>query len=216
MKLISIVLGAQQVEKDGYLETMSFVETRRLFQWGYDNFSYRTLLSTTDLVKEIDVAMGDGVNSVVLRPEKDVVVYMDNAIDAAEFEKTYRIYSEENGETLNAPIEEGDVLGEMTISYDGRDFGTVRLVANTRVDLNHLAYLRTQVGKFFSSPIVILILIVVIFLIVAYGVLVVRYNKRRKKQYVLKHREQAAEAAKEKSRLTTGKSFEEIYNKSKK
>jgi D-alanyl-D-alanine carboxypeptidase (penicillin-binding protein 5/6) len=216
VKLISIVLGAQQVEKDGYIETMSFVETRRLFQWGYSNFSYHTLLSTTDLVKEIDVAMGDGVDSVVLRPEKDVVVYMDNAIDVADFERTYRIYSEESGETLKAPIEEGEVLGEMTISYGGQEFGTVKLVANTRVDLNHLAYLRTQIAKFFSSPIVILILVIVVLLLATYVVLVVRYNQRRKKQNAVKRRAQAAEKAKEQNRLTTGKSFEEIYNESKK
>ena len=77
--LVSVVLNTISVElPSGARQAKSFPETKKLYQWGFDNFSYRTVISTMNLVKEVPVALGNGAETVVLRPENSIVRLLDN------------------------------------------------------------------------------------------------------------------------------------------
>jgi len=89
MDLTAVVMGCSSVTlENGNTEVQSFSETNRLYDWGFSSFSYRTVLSTGDLIGEVPVAMGDGADSVILRPENSVTFFLDNDMDISSLKKT--------------------------------------------------------------------------------------------------------------------------------
>ena len=213
LSLISVVMGAKTAkDTSGNDQVLSFPETKRLFEWGFDSFSYRTILSVDDLVAQEPVEMGDGADSIVLRPSAPITLLLDNDVKLTDIKRDVTIYNRQAGKKLVAPINEGDVLGEVALSYQGKSLGKVSLVANFSIKLLHIEYLKSMVLKTLSNPWVIAAVILLVAGIVLYIVLVIRYNRSRKrKQRTL--REKQHELIEERTRrTTTGKSFEEIYD----
>ena len=82
-------------------------------------------------------------------------------------------------ESVDAPIAAGDELGEMTVSYNGTVYGTVKLLALSDVSASWLLVARRGVADFFSRTIVKVILAVVLVLIVV--LLVLRSGGRNRR-----------------------------------
>ena len=183
LSLISVVLGSDVVMmEDESAEMRNLTETRRLFEWGFSEFGWRTILSSSDLVAKAPIIHGDGADSVNLRPETEIRLLLDKDIPDEEFIRDITVYSLESGETLVAPIEAGTELGELTLMRDNVNHGTVKLVANTSIDLHRMEFVRMQVAAVLSSSTTRTVAAVLAVLIVLYIALVVRYNVSRRKR----------------------------------
>jgi len=183
LSLISIVLGSDVIMlEDESAEMRNLTESRRLFEWGFNEFSWRTVLSTSDLVGKAPIIHGAGADFVNLRPETEIRLLLDRDITEEEFARKITIYSIDNGETLVAPIEADTELGELTLTRGGVNHGTVKLVANTSIELHKLEFVRMRVKAVMSSPTTRLVIAALSVLIVLYTALVIRYNLVRRKK----------------------------------
>ena len=183
LSLIAVVLGSDVVMfEDNSTERRNLTETRRLFEYGFSQFSWRVILSTSTPIAKAPIEHGAGADFVNLRPESEIRELLDNDIPDEEFVKAITIYSEASGETLYAPIAAGDVLGEVTISRNGEVLRTVRLVANTSVELHRLQYIRIQIAEALSSTVAQIVIWVLVILVALYAALVIRYNVIRSKR----------------------------------
>ena len=183
LSLISVVLGSDDfIYEDESVDLRNFTESQRLFDWGLSQFSRRTVLSPTDIVDKAPVMHGAGADFVNLRPEVSVELLLDNDVPIEEFVRVVTIYSVENGETLVAPIYAGDVLGEVTLTRKGTDYGTILLVANTSIELNRMQFIRMQVKDMLASSIARTVIWSLAALVLGYIALVVRYNILRRKR----------------------------------
>jgi len=189
LSLISVVLGSDSIVlEDESVDMRNLSETRRLFEWGFSEFSWRTILSTTDLAGKAPIVNGAGADFVNLRPETEIRLLLANDIPDKAFKPTVIIYSIVSGEALVAPIEAGTELGEITITrFDPVenktiDYGTIKLVANTSIELHKLEFVRMQMMSIFSSSAARTVIVVLIIIVVAYLALVIRYNVIRRKR----------------------------------
>jgi D-alanyl-D-alanine carboxypeptidase (penicillin-binding protein 5/6) len=183
LSLIVVVLGSDVIMfEDDSAEMRNLTESRRLFEWGFSQFSWRTILSTSDLVDRAPVSHGAGADFVNLRPESEVRLLLDNDIPDEEFIRTVTIYSVENDEELFAPIEAGEVLGELTLTRDGIVYGTIFLVANTNIDLHRFEFIRMQIREILTNEIVQIVFWGLIALLALYTALVIRYNILRQRR----------------------------------
>lgn len=176
--LISVVLGAEEVTlPGGDIQVQSFSETSRLFDWGFDNFSKKIIIEDTDTVKEVPVALSKETNYVVVHPQTTTSAVLPNDLDPADLERTITLTSE----TANAPIAEGDVLGELTLSYDGVTYATVPLLAMNSVSASRFLQAQYAITTFFSRTIVKIAVVLLALLIIAFVV----YNRffRRNRHY---------------------------------
>ena len=139
IELLTVVFGGQSTTDDsGVTHYSNFEDTITLYEWVFNNFSFQEILSSVDPVTEVPVTMGSDADSVSLRPESAITALMPNDFDPSSADRQIRIYSEESGEALKAPIASGEVLGEMTVSVDGVSYGTVKLVSTSTVELSRL------------------------------------------------------------------------------
>ncbi len=196
IKLLSVILGAKAVATgDGAFRIDSFTETGFMFRWVFANYSWREVLSATELVAELPVALGEGMDSVIVHPEVSLRDLIPNDLDISkEFRQDVHIYSEDEGaERLTAPIEVGQELGTITLTYDGETFGPVKLVANTDVPLSKVEYMKSRVKETFRKPWLKWTLIGILIIFLLYIAFIVRYNilKIRHKKKMQARREAA-------------------------
>ena len=183
LSLITVVLGSDTIMfEDESAEMRNLTESRRLFEWGFNNFSWRAILSINELVAKAPIMHGAGADFVNLRPESEIMELISNTILDEEFTRIITIYSEANGETLYAPVSAGDVLGEVTVSRGGEELGTVKLVANTSIELHRLQYIRMRIDEVLSSTAARIIIWILVVLVVGYAALVIRYNVIRSRR----------------------------------
>ena len=175
-QLISVVLGAERVKReDGVTETRSFSETIRLFDHGFDDFKSMDLIDTGEFVREVPVALSSEANYVVVRPGEELrrMVPIDLTVD--QLERDIRL----NAEVVDAPVAEGDVLGTMTVSYEGVTYGTVPLIALNDVSASRILTLERDVRAFLRQPWIKYAAAGLVLLLVLAVVLVLHARSRR-------------------------------------
>ena len=193
--VLSVVLGC-----DGWLnaqieEYKNFSDTITLFDWGFDNFSYRQVLDTGDAITKMDVELAQGDGQVTLYPQNDVELLLPNDMDLSELERSVIVYSDR----LVAPIDQGTVLGEATLYLDKNAVATVRLVNGNAVELARGEYMKERVAEFLGRPWVIAVIVILVIFAIAYIVLVTRYRRLRRKH--LKERKLAEKRREEQKRV---------------
>lgn len=159
--LVSVVMGAENVQENGGLVRKSFSESKRLLEWGFNNFKKQTVLAAQDPIGEIPVTLSREADYVVLHPEADLEATLPVDVDTSKYEKKVTL----NAESAEAPIKKGQVLGYVTVHYDGKECGRVNLVALNDLSRSTVLFVLDRVTKFFQSPLVKLALLVAVLLI---------------------------------------------------
>lgn len=173
--LYCVVLGAELAHQpDNSYKRMNFVESSRLLKWGFDNFSCRTILESSDPVDQVEVTLSD-TDYVLVRPEGTLSALLPNDLDVSEFTQTVTL----DAESVEAPVTEGQVLGKITLTYDGEDYGSLDLVALNDVERSELLYRIDRAEKFFAQTWVKVACVALIVLII---VLIVAVSTRRKRR----------------------------------
>lgn len=212
-QLLCVVLGGESfVAEDGRTLTTNFLDARTLFDWGFDEFSYQEVLSTMRLIAEKPVKLGRGVSSVILRPEKSVTALLPNDADLSQVQLTPVIYDQG---PLTAPVEQGQILGEVAVSFDGVNYGKVNLVANTKVELDRAAYIGSEIKSTLANKYVRLGITVFVVMLILYTAFIIYYNiRRRNKRRVAEQlAKRRIEEIRQAQMTSTGKSFEEIEDR---
>ena len=166
--LISVVMGCEREPgTSGSKGRTDFSETIRLFDWGFKNFSTQTILDSTKRdIPEIEVTLGKGTNYVTLEPQGEITALLPNDISAEDFTYTYT----RNADSVEAPVEKGQILGTITVSFNDKEYGSLPLVASIGVEVDPLMYYVDRIQKFFSQLwvkiILVILLVVILFFIV--------------------------------------------------
>lgn len=173
--LYCVVLGAELVKQpDQSYKRMNFVESSRLLKWGFDNFSYRTILESSDPVAQVEVTLSD-TEHVLVRAEGSLSALLPNDVQTEDFEQTITL----NAESVEAPVAEWQVLGMISLSYDGEEYGSLDLVALNDVERSDLLFYIDRAEKFLAQTWVKVALVAFVVLIV---VLIVAINMRLKRR----------------------------------
>ena len=156
--LVSVVLGTQ-IPEDGTL--MSFTETSRLFDWGFDNFEPITVLEEEKLYS-VPVSLSKETDTVMVHPQATTQVILPKGLDP----ESDLAYTLDLPESVEAPITAGDVLGSVTVSYNGQDYVTVPLLALTDVSSSSFLVGKNAVQTFLDRTIVKVGIVALLVLIV--------------------------------------------------
>ena len=149
--LIAVVMGAVNYTENK--EVNYFTESKRLLEFGFNDFSRQTILDGTSLdFPEVGVALSE-TDYVTVRPAGSLEATLPNDIDPSSFHREIDL-----PETVDAPVEAGQKLGTVTLTCNGQTFGQVDLLANSSVERSellspaglHPEVFRSAVGK--ASP----------------------------------------------------------------
>lgn len=194
MNFLCVVMGGKATSSAEGVNYGNFTDTIKLYNWAFENYSYRDILKMTDLVKDVPVTMGSEADYVSVHPQESVRALLPNDDNLQSFVQRITIYSEESGEELVAPVRAGEVLGEIRIERDGVVYGSSPLIASTSIELSYSQFISSRVKEAISKPVVLICFVVVVFLLVIYIFLVIRYRLSRRK-YLKEQKMRRAAAA---------------------
>lgn len=169
IEYISVVLGASITYESTGSVSHRYVDTISLFDYAFDNFSFRKLKSANNLIKTIKIENGKkDENSLDLLIASDVnsLVSLDNKSNQIDPEITLK-------EGLSAPIAKGDIVGTISYKVEGINY-TTDLIAGNNVE----EYKPSKIGLY---VLIFLILIITILTAVRYYNLKKRSLKSRNK-----------------------------------
>ena len=169
----TVVLGAEKGENG---ERNQFIETAKLFDYGAENFSQQVMLSSSEPIAEVPVRLSNEKDSIVVTPSENITAMLPNAFETADLTMRYTVE-----ESVAAPVQAGDVLGKLTVSYEGKTW-QLDLVASSDAARSTVLYILDRITGFFASTAFKIIVASIVALIVILVVYVILVNRRRAKR----------------------------------
>ena len=175
--LISVILGAGVApDGKGGTDILSFTETVRLFEWGFSNFSSKTIITEEELIAEVPVTLSKETNYVTVHPAYTKDAMLPNDLDPEQLQREVSM----DAEVAAAPITAGQQLGTITLSYNGITYATIPLLALNDVSVSNFLVAKNAVETFFAPTIVkVLTVLIILATIVIVQFVRIYLRKRR-------------------------------------
>ena len=172
-KYLCVALGAPY----SYSEDINYamIDSKALYEWMFTNISYVTVLSKDHVVDLIAVEYGKGEEFVNVVPEQDVVALLPQGYDESIITTDIQL-----PESTNAPVEKSEVLGTVSIYYDGEHVGTTNLITTQAVERNDFNYFIHRVIGFVVNNIIWLSIVFAV--VVAVAIISINNRRQRKRR----------------------------------
>lgn len=132
LAFMSIVCGCEQlIDNDGKDLDMRFIETRNLFDYGFETFHYVQVLTDTAMLAQPVVLYAKGRKNVVVHAKDNATVLLPRYCEPENISMDIRY---DSASPLEAPLAEGQRVGTVTAMYDGIPLVTSDLVTMTKVE----------------------------------------------------------------------------------
>ena len=135
-----------------------------------------TITRDSEPVTTVKVTMSRQADEVNLKPQGSITRTLPKSMNLDDIETRITRFADE----VEAPVKAGDVLGLMTLSYNGEVYGELDLVAVTSVERSELLYKKEQFFNFFQNTGVKLILAAAGILAAAVLLRLLVFRKRRR------------------------------------
>lgn len=177
-----IILGAplRDVDDDGVEENVAFTESRKIYNWAFQNIVLTPVTTTTDIVTVVDVKYSFRTDHLALVPKEELTALVPSGTDAGSLE--IKAIEKETPKTVNAPVKKGDVLGKAQVLYGEDVVATVDLVASESVSGSLILRVTGFIGYLLHTTVVKILLCLVLLLLLAYIALIVRKNMIKAKR----------------------------------
>jgi len=185
---ICVVMNAdnKDYDADNVSENMSFVTSKKLYEWVFENIKLREVANVSTYVCEVKVRLSDDFDYVSLVPAENVNALVPAGVNA---ESVFiEPISEITAQETDAPVKKGDKLGRAVIKYAGESVAEVDLVADFDVERSTFKFMLDKLVNVIKSPIFIIIaLIIVIFIVplclISYRNKQIQRRKQRRKAF---------------------------------
>lgn len=179
MRLVAVILGGSD-EEDADGVTPNYYDMRSLLAWGFGAWETGEVVSAGDVVASAEVTLSSDGDAVDARSDDAIVTTFPRGTTIAD------LTVEPSWEgAFQAPIEEGDALGEAAISLDGRALGTVGVSAASAMELSLVDYALWWVT---SDPVhmgIVAGVVVAVFVVIGLVSAAAGRRRRRRDQFTI-------------------------------
>lgn len=141
---LAVVLGAEGDDETYY----NYINAERMLDWAFMSYGYEKVLTTSQMICEIDVNLSSTLDYVTLVPEREISVYLPASVDLKkDIRYSYNTYED----TLDAPVEAGQEAGTITVIYGDEILGSCALITTSSITRSEFLYFLDRVGDFTGS-----------------------------------------------------------------
>ena len=169
--LAAVTLGGAN-DADYGEPTSNFYGMRDLINWGFDAWENTTVVADGDELGRVAVQLSEDGTSVGAVADGGLVAFVPAGLTLDDLTIEADLPSE-----LTAPIQKGDSLGQASVSYEGRELGTVALKAASSLAWSPALFVR----DWLSVPANLAIVVGVAVAAIAAIALIVALIRRRRR-----------------------------------
>ena len=191
--IVGVVMNAGvYYDEEGNEIQGRFTEIIRLLDYGFDNYTKVNLTQPETPVATVAVTLSKDGKEVGVVPQGSIPVLLSNDIPVEDIQTEITLFDE----TVEAPVNKGQVMGSMRLYYGDQTFGELELVAEEERSFserllkrqNRRAFWAKNWGWIVALPFILL-------LIACAGLVALRYYNIYKAKQRRKRRQAAREAA---------------------
>ncbi len=146
--VIAVVLGAEPViQEDGSSLLPQMSESRALLKFGMEEFDRRSISPGSDPVGQIVVTLSDENDAVLVKAQGEIEKTLPISMDLSVIETEVTI----DVDSMEAPVRQGEVVGSMTLSYQGEVYGVLDVVTMHDVARSEILYQKQQMEGFLGD-----------------------------------------------------------------
>ena len=155
-----ITMGAPMYDSNGkkFSDNYAFIDGINLYNWAFDNFIFKKIVSKNAVVDEIKLKLSFKRNHILLSSKEDFYYLIDKNIDIDKIEKKI-----EKPNFIKAPIKVDDIIGKVVFYYEGNQLGQVDLISTEDISKNIILEWFNIIDTILSYSVVQIILIITIF-----------------------------------------------------
>jgi|GEM_PF-686813 len=167
MRLVSLVTSSIGL-LSGYNDIKTMVE------FSLKEYEYRKLIKQNAPIKEISVKLAKNRDFLTVVAEDTIEFTIPKSVSNDEM-----VYIYDLPDSLTAPVKKGDIIGTVTIEYDGRLYGKTNLISPINVDIDYISSYSITINNFFKNIVVQIIFLTVILLFIIYIIIILLLNRRK-------------------------------------
>ncbi|MCI8500911.1 MAG: D-alanyl-D-alanine carboxypeptidase [Oscillospiraceae bacterium] len=171
-----LVTTGAPLQVEGVRDNYAIYDHRMLYKWAFDTFSFKTVLKTAEAIETIKVRLSSDTDTLQLRPKEDITLLLPNDVDLSSIQQIIDI-----PESVDAPVEVGDVIGTVELKLNNETIGKCDLVANMSVSKNFIYGIWDTVSNALSSTWAKIAIAAVAVMIVLYLAIAVAFNRKKKR-----------------------------------
>ncbi|MBQ9375837.1 MAG: D-alanyl-D-alanine carboxypeptidase [Ruminococcus sp.] len=137
-----------------------------LYKWAFNNLAVTDFINTSSEVQEASIEFGKGTDYVTLKPANGYSRLWPTDIPVEDVKQEITVKK-----NIVAPVEEGDVLGELQLVYKGEVLSSIDLVANGSVERDQFSATLYVAKSFFKSSAFIIAIAVIILILLVYSLI---------------------------------------------
>ena len=169
---IAVVLGAEAEGEQYY----NYINARNMLDWAFSAYTYTQVLSSSRVICELPVNLSSTLDYVTLVPERSITSYLPTDADLAEdIQYSFNTYTD----SLDAPVEAGDVVGTITVTYKDEILGSCALVTTSSIARSEFLNILSKIQEFTKSR--LFIGTVISIAVLSIGYILFKARQREKK-----------------------------------
>ena len=120
LSLIAVIMKAPTTK-------IRFAEAQKLLDYGFNNYTFKKFATKGDVIKQVIINKGnkESVNGI-LEEDSGALIKKENDKNV---EQSIMIDN-----TIDAPIEEGQKIGEVIYNLNGNEIGKTNIIADTKIE----------------------------------------------------------------------------------
>lgn len=178
ISLIAVVLKCNN--KDTGSNAYSYIDSRNLFNYGFNNYVSKQIASPGDVIADSKVYEAKSDTRVALTVPENIYALVPSSADLG---SDLSAETEIQQELLTAPIKKGTVLGKVVYSCGGAQLASADLVAANDVERDKILYIAHIVLKVLKNPLFFIpVILLIIIAFIARGQRKKRARKRKLQQ----------------------------------
>lgn len=186
---LCIVMKADPEYKNenGEYRRIEFLDTARLYEWAFNNFSYKTVINKNEYIGDVAVGLSWEEKSIQLVANNSLTVLLPNEADKSSIEVDLKFL---NNKTVDANIKQGQIIAVANVYYANQPIGQINLAASKDVKRSLMQYIWMLFTKSFSTIWFKLIFAVIGITLISYWIIAtVQINAiKRKRESMRRHR----------------------------
>lgn len=183
MDVIGVVMDAS----DTTGTSAAITDMHELLTWGFAAWQTTQIINPSDVLGTVDVRLSKDGEKLNVASADALTATVPAGVTEDDLDVAFSW-----SDPITAPVEANASLGQATVSYQGRELGTLGVVAAYGMRLSIPAYLM----DWLSDPIhAVAVVAALVLLFVAIGLLATRNSRRRQRDYRREHDRRRAQAA---------------------
>ena len=155
----------------------AFEETNRLYNWAYDTFRVKVLLEEGKSFGEVPLRLAEGQKDFLrVKAAKSFTALIPADIEVSSIQYDIRL-----PESVNAPIKEGDLIGEVHLILADEEMGVIGLVSSETVNVSRLMMTFDRIADMFSTIWFKFVIVFIFMLFTLYAALTIIRNRNRRR-----------------------------------